>query len=97
MSNADNLKEEFIDLQANQGCKTKFRASSLSHFWCDQLIAYPGLARVVLEMITSFPTTYLLQEGILDNAANQDNCPEPSSWRPVTQHEHGSGNRDATI
>ena len=62
MSDANNLKEEFIDLRENQGCKTKFCASSLSHFWCDQLIAYPGLARVALEMITPFPTTYLCKK-----------------------------------
>ena len=62
MSDADNLKEEFIDLQENQGCKIKFRASSLSHFWCDQLVAYPGLARAALEMITPFPTTYLCEK-----------------------------------
>ena len=57
MSDADNLKEEFIDLQENQVCKTKIRASSLSHFWCDQLVAFPGLERAALEMITPFPTT----------------------------------------
>jgi len=62
MSDADNLKEEFIDLQENQGCKTKFHASSLPHFWCDQLVAYPGLARAALEMITPFPTTYLREK-----------------------------------
>ena len=62
MSDADNLKEEFIDLQENQGCKTKFRTLSLSHFWCDQLVAYPGLARAALEMITPFPTTSLFEK-----------------------------------
>lgn len=62
MSDADNLKEEFIDLQENQGCKTKLCASSLSHFWYDQLVAYPGLARAALEMITPFPTTYLCEK-----------------------------------
>ena len=62
MSDADSLKDEFIDLQENQGCETKFRAASLSHFWCDQLVAYPGLARAALEMITSFPTTYLCKK-----------------------------------
>ena len=62
MSDVDNLKEEFIDLQENQGCETKFCASSLSHFWCDQLVAYPGLARIALEMITPFPTTYLCKK-----------------------------------
>ena len=58
MSNADSMKKEFIDLQENQGCETKFRATSLSHFWCDQLVAYPGLARTALQMTTTFPTTY---------------------------------------
>ena len=62
MSNADSLKEDFVDLQENQGCETKFRASSLSHFWCDQLVAYPGLARAALQMTILFPTTYLCKK-----------------------------------
>ena len=62
MSDADSLKEEFIDLLENQGCETKFRASSLSHFWCDQLVAYPGLAGAALQMTTPFPTTYLCKK-----------------------------------
>ena len=62
MNGNDNLKEEFIDLQENHGCKTKFRALSLSHFWCDQLVAYPGLARAALEVITPFPATYLCEK-----------------------------------
>ena len=62
MSDADNLKEEFIDLQENQGCETKCLALPLSHFWCDQLVAYPGLVKEALEMITPFPTTYLCKK-----------------------------------
>ena len=62
MNDADYLKEEFIDLQENQGFKTKFRASSLFHFWCDQLVAYSRLARAALELITPFPTTYLCEK-----------------------------------
>ncbi|KAG0715900.1 Solute carrier family 2, facilitated glucose transporter member 3 [Chionoecetes opilio] len=62
MSDADNLKEELIDLQVNQGCQTKFRTLPLSGFWCDQLVAYPGLARAALEMIIPFPTTYLCEK-----------------------------------
>ncbi|KAG0725580.1 Protein ZBED8 [Chionoecetes opilio] len=62
ISDADNLKEELIDLQVNQGCRTKFRTLPLSDFWCDQLVAYPGLARAALEMIIPFPTTYLCEK-----------------------------------
>ena len=62
MSDADGLKEEFIYLQENQRCETKFRASLLSHFWCDQLVEYPGLARAALQMTTPFPTTYLCKK-----------------------------------
>ena len=62
MSDADSLKEEFIDLQENQVCETKFRVTTLSDFWCDQLVAYPGLARAALEMIAPFPTTYLCEK-----------------------------------
>jgi len=38
-----------------------------------------------------------VREDILENAVNQDNCPEPSSWRPVSEHEGGYGKHDATI
>ena len=62
MSDTDNLKEEFIDFSENQGWKTKFRALSPSHFWCDQLVAYPRLARAALETITPFQTTYLCEK-----------------------------------
>lgn len=33
MSDDDNLKEELIDLQVNQGCQTIFRPLLLSGFW----------------------------------------------------------------
>ena len=49
MGDDGNLKEELIYLQVNQGCQTKFRTLPLAGFWCDQLIAYPGLARAALE------------------------------------------------
>ncbi|XP_068232174.1 protein FAM200C-like [Palaemon carinicauda] len=62
MDDDDNLKEELIDLQVNQGCQTKFRTLPLSGFWCDQLVAYPGLAKAALEMIIPFPTTYLCEK-----------------------------------
>lgn len=58
----DDLKEELIDLQVNQGCQTKFRILPLTGFWCDQLAAYPGLARTALEIIIPFPTTYLCEK-----------------------------------
>ena len=45
----------------------------------------------------SIPNYFPVREGIHGNALNQDNCPEPSSWRPVTQHECGSGKHHATI
>ena len=62
MDDDDGLKEELIDLQVNQGCQTKFRTLPLTGFWCDQLAAYPGLARAALEMIIPFPTTYLCEK-----------------------------------
>ena len=62
MSDDDNLKEELIDLEVNQGCQTIFHTLPLSGCWCDQLVAYPGLARAVMEMIIPFPTTYLCEK-----------------------------------
>ncbi|XP_068209197.1 protein FAM200C-like [Palaemon carinicauda] len=62
MDDDDNLKEELIDLQVNQGCQIKFRIVPLSGFWCDHLVAYPGLSKAALEMIISFATTYLCEK-----------------------------------
>ncbi|XP_068200720.1 protein FAM200C-like [Palaemon carinicauda] len=58
----NNLKEELIDLQVNQACRTKFHTLPLSGFLCDQLVAYPGLAKAPLEMNIPFPTTYLCEK-----------------------------------
>ena len=35
MRDNDNLKEEHIDLQVNQGCQVKFRTLPLSDILCD--------------------------------------------------------------
>ncbi|KAG0722318.1 Protein ZBED8 [Chionoecetes opilio] len=80
MSDADNLKEELIYLQVDQGCITKFRTLPVSGFWCDQLVAYPGLARAALEMIIPFTTTYMCEKAFdIYHAPDQNNCPEPPS------------------
>ncbi|KAK3887869.1 hypothetical protein Pcinc_008019 [Petrolisthes cinctipes] len=57
----DDLKEELIDLQVNQGCQTKLRTLPLTGFWCDQLAAYPGVARAVFDIIIPFPSTYFCE------------------------------------
>ncbi|XP_068206235.1 protein FAM200C-like [Palaemon carinicauda] len=62
MDNDDNLNEELIHLQVNQGCQTKFRTLPLSGFWCDELVVYPGLVKAALEMIIPFPTTYFCEK-----------------------------------
>ncbi|XP_076041953.1 protein FAM200C-like [Oratosquilla oratoria] len=62
MTDADNLKEDLIDLQVNQGCQTKFRTLPMSGFWCDQLVTYTELAKAALEKIILFPTTYLCEK-----------------------------------
>ena len=90
MSDADNLKTEFIDLQK------KFRASSLSHFWYDQLVAYPGLARAVLEMIIPFPTTYLCKKEFSIMLLIKTTVRNRLHGR-VSRHEGGSGKHAATM
>ena len=64
MSDADSLKEEIVDLQEKQSCETKFRATPLSHFWCDPIVAYPGLAKTELHMTTTFSTIYLCKKAL---------------------------------
>ena len=101
MSDADGLKKEFTYLQESQVFKTKFRGSSLSYFWRDRLHIIIGCISWTGEGSAAddhFIPNYLpVKEDILDNAVNQHNCQEPSSWRPATRHERGSGKHDATV
>ena len=59
----DDMKEAFIELQVSEGSKAAFKSLSFMEFWIYQLPLHPLLARVALEFLTPFPTTYLCELG----------------------------------
>ena len=63
MEDDDDMKEAFIELQVSEGSKAAFKSLSLMEFWIHQLPLHPLLARVALEFLTPFPTTYLCELG----------------------------------
>ena len=56
-----NLHQQHLELQSVQAAKTKFSSSSLIELWRSMLQKYPELAKIALEALTPFPTTYLCE------------------------------------
>ena len=58
----DKYLDEIIALQQSQVQQPLFRTTTLSTFWCHQIVAYPLLPKKALEILTSFVTTYLCKK-----------------------------------
>jgi len=54
--------DEIIELQQSQVQQQLFRTTTLSTFWCHQIVAYPLLAKKALEILVPFVTTYLCEQ-----------------------------------
>ena len=58
----DEYLDEIIELQQSQVQQQLFRTTTLSTFWCHQIVAYPLIAKKALEILTPFVTTYLCEQ-----------------------------------
>ncbi|XP_077974121.1 protein FAM200C-like [Styela clava] len=58
----DKYLDEIIELQQSQVQQQLFRTTTLSKFWCHQIVAYPLLAKRALEILIPFVTTYLCEK-----------------------------------
>jgi len=54
--------EEIIEIQHSQVQQQLFRTTTLSTFWCQQMAAYPVIAKKALEIFIPFVTTYLCEQ-----------------------------------
>ncbi|KAF2352848.1 hypothetical protein FHG87_016390 [Trinorchestia longiramus] len=58
----DEYLNEIIELQESQVQQQLFRTTTLSTFWCHQIVAYPFIAEKALEIVIPFVTTYLCEQ-----------------------------------
>ena len=58
----DKYLDEIIELQQSQVQQQLFRTTTLSTFWCHQIVAYLLLLKKALEILISFVTTYLCKK-----------------------------------
>ncbi|KAF2347853.1 Ribonuclease H-like domain [Trinorchestia longiramus] len=58
----DEYLDEIIELQESQVQQQLFRKTTLSTFWCHQIVAYPLIAKKALEIPIPFVTTYLCEQ-----------------------------------
>ena len=57
-----DVNDEIIELQQSQLQQQPFRTTTLSAFWCHQIIPYPITAKKALQILTPFDTTYLCEQ-----------------------------------
>ena len=53
--------DDIIELQESKVQKLFFNSTNLETFWCQQMESYPRIAKVALDVHTSFVTTYLCE------------------------------------
>ena len=58
----DEYLDEIIELQQSQVQQQLFRTTTLSTFWCHQIVSYPVIAKKALEILIPFVTTYLCEQ-----------------------------------
>ena len=54
--------DEIVELQPSQVQQQLFRTTTLSTFWCHQIVAYPLLPKKALEILIPLVTTYLCEK-----------------------------------
>jgi hypothetical protein len=72
----DEYLDEIIELQQSQLQQQLFRTTTLSTFWCHQIVPYPLIAKKALEILTPFVTTYLCEQSfsrMVDMKTNKRN------------------------
>ncbi|KAG0714668.1 SCAN domain-containing protein 3 [Chionoecetes opilio] len=56
-------QEEVIDIQADEGAKTKHKECSSINFWVSMASSYPTLARQAVPQLLIFPSTWECEQG----------------------------------
>jgi len=63
MDNSYLLKDDLIEIRSNARIQMEFEKFDLEQFWCGQFERYPELAKVALQILLPFATTYLCEMG----------------------------------
>jgi len=63
MDDSNLLKDDLVELRTNGHNQMEFEAENLENFWCAQVMSYPRLAKIALQHLVPFATTYLCEMG----------------------------------
>lgn len=63
ISDADDAKDELIELRNNKKISSDFETMTLDVFWCKQSESFPVLVKRALQALIPFVTTYLCESG----------------------------------
>ncbi|XP_067125080.1 protein FAM200C-like [Centruroides vittatus] len=58
----DTYLDEIIEIQQSQVQQQLFKTTTLSSFWCHQIVTYFAIAKKALEILIPFVTTYLCEQ-----------------------------------
>lgn len=58
----DTYLDEIIEIQQSQVQQQLFKTTTLSSFWCHQIVTYSAIAKKALEILIPFVTTYLCEQ-----------------------------------
>lgn len=61
----DEYLDKIIEIQQSQVQQELFRTTTLSTFWCRQMVTHPAIARKALQIFIPFVTTYLSKQSFL--------------------------------
>ena len=64
--------DDIIELQESKVQKLFFNSTNLETFWCQQMESYPRIAKVDLDVLTSFVTTYLCKRAFSTSGGSQN-------------------------
>jgi len=63
MDDSNLLKDDLVQLRTNGRNQMEYETVSLENFWCAQVMSYPLLAKIALQHLVPFATTYLCEMG----------------------------------
>ncbi|GBP05108.1 Zinc finger BED domain-containing protein 5 [Eumeta japonica] len=63
--------ESLLEMSSETSMESLFKTTPLNDFWCRSRDEYPMLGKMALNILLSFPTTYLCQTGFSTYAATK--------------------------
>ncbi|XP_057667215.1 zinc finger BED domain-containing protein 5-like [Diorhabda carinulata] len=70
-SMSNEIYESLLEMSSDKSMESLFKTTSLNDYWCRIRDEYPMLAKIALNILLPFPTTYLCETGFSTYAATK--------------------------